>query len=521
MLLYYGKNAPSSREELLTRMSIQQLVAVDTEAEAGELLVLAMAWSPDDAVAFSPDEVPFQVLGSFPTIFHNCLYDMEVIEKNLNITMNNVAGDTMLAAQTLGYPAALGELAPIFNFPWKPVTSLLYEVGQVKKARKSLKQCALQDVGVICCEHAMATFSIWNSLRGKVGASYQQDMRLVPVLYKMHQHGIRVDTSLVEKNYAETKAEADFIKQTALGRGYSPVSNLLIGMYLSQLGVYTGLTPTGKMKTDRASLLPFKHLYDVALILQHRKISKLTSTYLRPSLHKSRQYPHYHIVSTGRLASSEPNIQNIPPLIRDIYIPDDGDYFLDVDFSQIEPTVAAYLSQDPDLIQAVNTGDVYQPIADRLGISRDDAKVSWLAISYGAGAELLSDRLDITEEEADTLRNDIFAAYPVFYHWTRKVIQQVEQAGYTTTLLGRKRVMLGQERDAPNTKIQGTASEILKDVMILLDDHVKIVASVHDELLLSVPLGSTVPLAALIPSVWHGIPWRYAVKTGASYAALQ
>ena len=516
----------NSKEDVLSDLGQAAVMAVDTETENLEeqkLIGVAVAWQPNRACYF---EIPrdtqelSQVLDGTSCIFHNALYDLPLLREQLGISVD-CKDDTMFMAQNLGYPAALELLSVPFDFNYTPAKSFLL------KKKDRLSNQPIEIVGKMCAEHAIGTLKVWNGLKDKTPPSYALDMLLLPVLMQMHKDGIRVDSAAARARTAELEAIADGIKDVCEARGFSPGSSKQVGLALSEEGFYLGLTKSGKqMRTDDEALQSILNDSMIPpLVLSYRNATKTCSTFTKPLCGVNRVYPHYRIVSTGRLASSNPNIQNIPKQERNLYVPEDGDWFMDFDMRQIEPKVMAFMSQDPQMLKDAMESDFYQPTASAFGVSRQTSKTLLLATSYGAGVDTIAYEGKLSTADADLLLSEYRKRYPVFMGWVQQVRRDTLASGCVRTMLGRVRVLenlSGQRkikieeglREGVNTIIQGTASELLKLAMLRLSCY-RIVASVHDEILVST--NKDIPLTFLdnlsgIPNVtWtmkKGYNWR-------------
>lgn len=541
-----------SKQEVLSELSQKTLVAVDSETDITDntLLGVAIAWSPQDAVWFDADDpdIPLTYLSTVPTIFQNCLWDADKLRERYGIVVN-IAGDTMLLAQSCGYPAALANLAFPIGFNHRPVTSLLYDSagGKLKKAVPSkvkgrmkhvpltLKDAPRQEVGEICCEHAQATYLIWEKLKGSMSAAYTLDMELIPLLLSMHKRGIRVDASLARERHKQVSTEVEAVRLLCEGLGFNPASPKQIGLALSHIGLVTHFTKAGNMVTDEEALLPLMDKTSIVpLVLKYREKSKLDSTYLRPLCSVSRVYPRYHIVRTGRFATESPNAQNIPEVQRDLYLPNEGEYFWDADAHQIEPVLMAYLSGDIRMIADVSTGDLYQPIAERYHIQRYTAKQLVLATSYEAGAEKLVEtahsgrggiRDNLSYEDGQRLITQYYLDYSRFKEWKEEVKQEARSKGYTCTLLGRIRTLEdmaeGEEEGydpllkVVNSKVQGSGADILKLAMKRVMDR-KVALTCHDELLIS----TTADISADVLTGLCNVPVHWKIRKGGNWYDL-
>lgn len=528
-----------SKQEVIAECIQKSIIAIDTESENGDLLGLAIAWSPHDAVFFSADDpdVPLQFLSSAPCIFHNCLWDIPILENNYSLTINPHF-DTMLAAQACGHSPALRDLSVPFDFSHRNITDLLYDnfgtrikVKEGKKKRDlTLKELPLQEIGNISCKHAQAAYKIWEKLKDEVPEAYHLDMDVIPLLLFMHKHGIRIDTKLIREKHQKFKGEIEYLRELCEGLGFNPASPKQVGLALANQGFMTHFTRSGQMSTDSEALLPlFNKTPIVPLVLKYREKAKLYSTYISPLCGVDRVYPKYHIVRTGRFASS-PNIQNVPEGERDSYIPDEGDFFWSADAYQIEPLLMAYFSGDKKMLEDVLTGDFYQPIADRYNISRYTAKQLVLAGSYEGGIETLVETShkrgeELSPDDAQHLLSKYYSDYKRFKEWKDEVKKEAEMNGYIRSLFGRKRTLesmmeneeLGYDPflKVVNSIIQSSAADILKLALRRLINF-KVSAHIHDEILIST--SADIPLS--IFDNLCGIPLKWKVRKGSNWRDL-
>ena len=283
----------------------------------------------------------------------------------------------------------------------------------------------------------------------------------------------------------------------------------------------------------------------VEKILDYRGVKKLLSTYVEalPEL----VYPdgkihttfNQTIAATGRLSSSNPNIQNIPirtpegRAIREAFVPEEGCTFLSADYSQIELRLMAHFSEDPALIEAFRSGqDVHQATAAKIyGLSLDEvsvdmrrrAKTANFGIIYGISAFGLSERLSIPRREAKELIDGYFASYPGVARYMTEVVEEAKKRGYVTTLLGRRRLLPDinsanavvrgyAERNAINAPLQGSAADLIKLAMIRLEQAIRerglgsrMILQVHDELNFNVPLPELPEMTSLVREVMESV----------------
>lgn len=356
------------------------------------------------------------------------------------------------------------------------------------------------------------------------------EMPLMPVLADMEYTGVLIDVDSL-KQYSLSLQERILAKEKEIfslaGYDFNISSPRQVGelIYDNLKIVETARkTKTGQNSTSEEVLVSLKGKHPIInLILEHRGLKKLLSTYvdaLPEIINKKtgRIHTSYNqtVAATGRLSSSNPNLQNIPirdedgKEIRKAFIPDSGCTFLSADYSQIELRLMAHLSDDENLIESFNAGDdIHTATASKIfkvdmnSVDKDmrrKAKTANFGIIYGISAFGLSERLDIPRSEAKQLIDDYFITYPKIKEYTDSVVQSAREKGYVETLFGRRRylndinsrnsVVRGYaERNAVNAPIQGTAADIIKIAMINIfrrfkEEKIKskMILQVHDEL---------------------------------------
>lgn len=359
---------------------------------------------------------------------------------------------------------------------------------------------------------------------------YDIEMPLMPVLADMEYTGVSInvdDLKVFSKTLNERIAEKEKQIYTLAGYEFNISSPRQVGeLIYDRLKIVEKprKTKTGLYSTSEEVLVSLKGKHDVInLILEHRGLKKLLSTYVDtlPELINKKTgkiHSSYNqtVAATGRLSSSNPNLQNIPirdedgKEIRKAFVPDQNCLFFSADYSQIELRLMAHLSGDENLIEAFNNGyDIHTATAAKVFKKNIDevdkdmrrkAKTANFGIIYGISAFGLAERLDISRSEAKQLIDDYFESYPAIKSYTENVIQSARENGYVETLLGRRRylsdinshnsVVRGYaERNAVNAPIQGTAADIIKIAMINIFRKFneaklksKMILQVHDEL---------------------------------------
>ena len=360
------------------------------------------------------------------------------------------------------------------------------------------------------------------------------ELPLVPVLRAMETAGVRFDVTKLHEAETKLTAELNQLEKriyALAGMEFNVNSPRQVGELLFdrlKLDSKAKKSKTGQYSTSEEVLLAIKDRHEVVgLILDYRELKKLISTYISalPSYiapdGKIHTTYNQTVTATGRLSSSNPNLQNLPirsergKLIREAVIPDEGCLFLSADYSQIELRLLAHMSQDEHLLQAFRSGqDIHAATAARIfkqpidTISKDQrrkAKTANFGIIYGISAFGLAQQLDCPRGEAKQLIDDYFAAFPGVIKYIEQQKEIARQRGYAETLFGRKRylpdinsqnatVRSFAERNAVNAPIQGTAADIIKMAMVAIHKRLKdeglkaqMIMQVHDELNFNVP----------------------------------
>ena len=374
-----------------------------------------------------------------------------------------------------------------------------------------------------------ADTSLWNL--------YQEvELPLSSILREMEQAGVRIDVPMLRQAETQLNDELQTLEQqiyTSAATNFNINSPKQVGEVLFdqlQLDAKAKKSKNGQYSTSEEVLLALKPKHPVVgLILEYRELKKLISTYIsalpnyiNPATGKIHTTYNQMVTATGRLSSSNPNLQNLPirsergQLIRQAVIPDEGCLFLSADYSQIELRLMAHFSQDPHLVQAFISGqDVHAATAAKIfnvpidQVTKDQrrqAKTANFGIIYGISAFGLAQQLDCSRAEAKALIDGYFAAFPGVIDYIERQKQLAREQGYAVTLFGRKRylpdilshnatVRSFAERNAVNSPIQGTAADIIKMAMVTIHRRLKeeglkaqMIMQVHDELNFNVPV---------------------------------
>ncbi|MBR6492501.1 MAG: DNA polymerase I [Paludibacteraceae bacterium] len=378
----------------------------------------------------------------------------------------------------------------------------------------------------------------WNALKADTdlwNLYNEVELPLVPVLREMETAGVRFDVNKLKEAETVLNRELDTLEQRIYelaGESFNINSPKQVGELLFdklKLDTKAKKSKTGQYSTSEEVLLALKEKHPIiAAILDYRELKKLVTTYISalpgyidPKDGKIHTTYNQTVTATGRLSSSNPNLQNLPirsergRFIREAVIPDEGCLFFSADYSQIELRLMAHFSQDEHMLAAFRSGqDIHAATAARIyglpieQITKDQrrkAKTANFGIIYGISAFGLAQQLDCSRSEAKQLIDDYFAAFPRVIQYIESQKELARQRGYAETLFGRKRylpdihsqnatVRSFAERNAVNAPIQGTAADIIKMAMVSIHRRLKgenlqaqMIMQVHDELNFNVP----------------------------------
>jgi len=376
------------------------------------------------------------------------------------------------------------------------------------------------------------------------------ELPLIPVLSRMEQRGIRIDIALLRTMSNTMGVQLDDLEKriyAEAGTEFNINSPQQLGHILFEKLQYPSVKKTKGTKAYSTSVDVLQELAGHGfvvpqLILQHRELHKLKSTYIDalPQLVDSHGRVHTSfnqaVAATGRLSSSDPNLQNIPIRtqtgreIRRAFIAEEGNVLLAADYSQVELRILAHISQDPDLIETFQRGaDIHRATASKMfNIPENEltveqrraAKTINFGVLYGMSAFRLSNELNIPTAQAKDFIDAYFARYPKIQEYLDRTLQEARATGKVTTLFGRVRyipeihnksftVRGNAERMATNAPIQGTAADILKLAMIALDERLggdaEMLLTVHDEIVIEVPEPKAVRVAGIVKETMENI----------------
>ncbi|MBM4349657.1 MAG: DNA polymerase I [Deltaproteobacteria bacterium] len=502
----------------------------------------------------------------------NIKYDWIVL-KHHGITLQGIFFDTMIASYLLNptkHNHNLGEIAREHLdrevTDYKEVTggkSVTFDEVDLEKARD------------YSCEDAEVTFQLFHLLLPKLREGgfeelfKQVEMPLAIVLAKMERNGVKIDIDLLSDFSKEI--ENQLLRKTDQIYGLAnEVFNINSSQQLGKI-LFDKLklpvikkTKTG-YSTDVEVLEKLSLHHDLPLeILGYRNLSKLKSTYidalpklLHPETGRVHTSYNQTVTATGRLSSSDPNLQNIPirtdegNRIRQAFIPEKGYVIVSADYSQIELRILAHLSQDEVLIEAFRRDeDIHSRTASEIfgvllenvtPVMRREAKVINFGIIYGMSAYGLSQQLKIEPKIAQIYIDEYFKKYTGVQTYTRGIVDEARKKGFVTTLLNRRRylpeinsptvaIRQSSERMAINTPLQGTAADIIKVAMIRIQNRLeefhlstKMIMQVHDELVFEVPeeeIQKTLPMIQKeMETVMElTIPLKVSISSGKNWA---
>ena len=469
----------------------------------------------------------------------NLKYDLEVL-RNYNIRLQGPMWDTMIAHYLIQ-----PELR--HNMDYMAETYLHYQtihidelIGPRGKNQRSMRDLSPTLVYEYACEDADITLQLKNRLEPELkkreceSLFYQIEMPLMPVLAEMEMNGVVLDTESLKQTSKDLTARMNEIETRIYelaGEQFNISSPKQVGDILfAKMKIIDKpkKTKTGQYVTSEEVLTQLQGKHEiVADILAFRGLKKLLSTYVDnlPTLINPRT-GHIHtsfnqcITATGRLSSSDPNLQNIPVRgedgkeIRKAFVPEPGCQFFSADYSQIELRVMAHLSGDENMVEVFREGkDLHAATASNIykkpieEVSRDErtkSKRANFGIIYGITVFGLSERLNISRDESKLLLDGFFETFPKVKDYMERAKEEARQKGYVTTLFGRRRYLPDinsqnatvrgfAERNAINAPIQGTAADIIKVAMIRIHERFlregirsKMILQVHDELNFSV-----------------------------------
>ena len=545
------------RNEIIKKLLTSEILALDTETTGTDPMdaeLVGMSFSITENQAFyvpvpAEREEAIKIVREFEPVFknekslkvgQNIKYDMLVLQ-NYGIEVRGKLFDTMVAHYVLQPELRhnMDYLAEIYlHYQTIHIEEL---IGPKGKGQKNMRDLSPQEVYLYACEDADVTLKLKNILEQELKKNdaeklfYEIEMPLVPVLVNIESNGVRLDTEALKQSSEHFTTRLQSIEKEiyTLAEGeFNIASPKQVGEILfDKLKIVEKAkkTKTGQYVTSEEVLESLRNKHDIiGKILEYRGLKKLLSTYIdalpqliNPKTGRIHTSFNQTVTATGRLSSSNPNLQNIPirdedgKEIRKAFIPDDGCSFFSADYSQIELRIMAHLSEDKNMIDAflsgydihaATTAKIYKvDIKEVTADMRRKAKTANFGIIYGISVFGLAERMNVDRKEAKELIDGYFETYPQVKSYMDKSIQVAREHGYVETIFHRKRflpdinsrnaVVRGYaERNAINAPIQGSAADIIKVAMARIYERfkaeglkAKMILQVHDELNFSVP----------------------------------
>ncbi|WP_333497122.1 DNA polymerase I [Kluyvera sp. CHPC 1.251] len=469
----------------------------------------------------------------------NLKYDRGILA-NYGIELRGIAYDTMLESYTLDSVAGRHDMDSLSDRWLKHKTITFEEIAGKGKNQLTFNQIALEEAGRYAAEDADVTLQLhlkmWPKLQkheGPLRIFNEIEMPLVPVLSRVERNGVKIDPAVLHAHSQEIAKRLVELEQKAYeiaGEEFNLSSPKQLQTILFEKQGIKPLkkTPGGAPSTSEEVLEELALDYPLPkVILEYRGLAKLKSTYtdklplmINPKTGRVHTSYHQAVTATGRLSSTDPNLQNIPVRneegrrIRQAFIAPEDYLIVSADYSQIELRIMAHLSRDEGLLNAFAEGkDIHRataaevfglPLESVSSEQRRSAKAINFGLIYGMSAFGLARQLNIPRKEAQKYMDLYFERYPGVLDYMERTRQQAKEQGYVATLDGRRLYLpdikssngarrAGAERAAINAPMQGTAADIIKRAMIAVDEwlesekpRVRMIMQVHDELVFEV-----------------------------------
>ncbi len=506
----------------------------------------------------------------------NLKYDHCVLA-GYDIELRGIVFDTMLESYVLDSVANRHDMDTLALKYLGHKTITFEEIAGKGKSQLTFNQIDIDEAAQYAAEDADITLRLHHALWPKLKAEpmlrdlfAKIEIPLVPVLSRIERRGVNIDTKMLAQQSGELKNKIATLEKQIHAAAGGPF-NIASPKQIQEV-LYDRLklpvlrkTPKGQPSTAENVLQELAVDYDLPqLILEHRALSKLKSTYtdklpdmVNPKTGRVHTSYHQAVAATGRLSSADPNLQNIPVRtaegrrIREAFVAEPGDVILSADYSQIELRIMAHLSQDPGLLQAFDEGaDIHRataaevfglPPKDVTDEQRRHAKAINFGLIYGMSAFGLARQLRIDRSAAQEYVNLYFARYPGVKHFMDETRARAHERGYVETIFGR-RLYLPEinasnharrqyaERTAINAPMQGTAADLIKIAMLMIDDWIRedkkalrMIMQVHDELVFEVPESELEQAGGAIAELMSGVaqltvPLVVDVGSGANWA---
>ena len=564
-------------DALFQRMQHADHFAIDTETtnldyRVAELVGFSIAFDAHDAyyipVAHDYEGAPVQLnretlLAQIKPILeneqikkigHHLKYDAHIFA-NHGITIQGWYFDTMLASYVLNAAATRHGMDDVARVYLSHLTTTFEQIAGKGVKQKTFNQIELEIAAHYAAEDAHVTYRLYEVLKAKLQSHpelvhilHNIEMPVARVLTGMEEDGIKLDHQFLDQlsvEFSETIQTLENQATELAGEAFNIASPKQVGEVLfDKLGLKGGKkTATGQYSTSESILEKIEHPL-AEVILEHRGLAKLKNTYTDRLIEQSHDATHrvhtsYHqaLTATGRLSSTDPNLQNIPirtPIgrqIRKAFIAPEGRVLLAADYSQIELRLMAHFSQDDALVHAFQQcQDVHRRTASEvLGIAIEDvthdqrrqAKAVNFGLLYGMSEFGLTRQLGFTREESRSYIARYFQRYPGVLDYMERTRQIAREQGFVETILGRrlytpdimatnKMIKQAAERAAINAPLQGSAADIIKLAMIAVDkvlpkDQAKLLLQVHDELVFEADVAIADELSKQIAEVMQSV----------------
>ncbi len=585
-------------QEWIARLKKAPYFAFDTETDSldnvsANLVGLSFATEPGVACYIpvahdyidAPDQLPLErVLELLKPLLEdekalkvgqNLKYDRGIVD-NYGIELRGIAFDTMLESYILDSVAGRHDMDSLSSRWLKHKTITFEEIAGKGKKQLTFNQIDLEQAGRYAAEDADVTLQLhlkmWPELEkneGPLNIFNNVEMPLVPVLSRIERNGVKIDPAVLHTHSGQlTKrlAELEIKAHEIAGEAFNLSSPKQLQTILFEKQGIKPLkkTPGGAPSTSEEVLAELALDYPLPkVILEHRGLAKLKSTYtdklplmINPKTGRVHTSYHQAVAATGRLSSTDPNLQNIPVRneegrrIRQAFIAPEDYVIVSADYSQIELRIMAHLSRDKGLLSAFAEGkDIHRataaevfglPLESVSGEQRRSAKAINFGLIYGMSAFGLSRQLNIPRKESQKYMDLYFERYPGVLEYMERTRAQAKEKGYVETLDGRRLYLpdinssnaarrAGAERAAINAPMQGTAADIIKRAMIAVDEwlekekpRVKMIMQVHDELVFEVHKDDVAAVSGKVRELMEGsmkldVPLLVEVGCGANW----
>jgi len=595
---YHTINTTPALDELLNRLSAAKSFAFDTEttslnALSAQLVGISISPAPGEAYYIpvghvgwgQVEQLPLQQVisrlnpiledANLGKLTHNGKYDMTVLAEH-GVTVNNLAFDSMVAAHLLG-EKSIGLKALAFSklgIEMTPITAL---IGSGSK-QLSMSQVEITQAADYACADADITGQLTELLKTELNQQElwqlfsEVELPLVPVLVRMERNGVTLDTDLLRQmsyRLSEQLLKLETEIYNSIGHQFNINSpQQLSSVLFEELKLPSARKTKSGYSTGASVLEGLRGIHPIIeFILDYRQLAKLKSTYIdalsnliNPKTGRVHTSFNQTRTATGRLSSSEPNLQNIPIRgelgreVRQAFIAPPGFFLMAGDYSQIDLRALAHLSQDPGLLSAFHQDeDIHTATAAQLfGVNASQvttdmrrlAKTVNFGVIYGMSDYGLMQATELSREEAAQFITAYFEKYPGVKQYLESTKAQAREMGYVQTILGRKRsipeinssnrqVREAAERMAINMPVQGTSADIIKIAMINLHREMEkrqlksqLLLQVHDELIFEVPQEELDEMRQLVPEAMStalelSVPLKVDIKTGYNWGEME